>query len=241
MHSAVTYQHRSEEATHPNRFPPPHHTPIPKPFQASHSIYTFPLSPSRTKPRVFILYLESWLSILHQHLKVRLVPLAGLGTRLERILHATEAVVALGARIARAIALTTGLDPDKAVDKAAARVGGGPDAKASTVDIAPVAPFAAQTGDGVAARVDNGLAGHAFVPELGREELDVELLVLRLVVLGVAGGGELAGCLVPGVPAGDVGGDAADGLGAAGVLVHGCEFFGTGLCWEGGAVVSEGC
>jgi hypothetical protein len=39
--------------------------------------------------------------------------------------------------------------------------------------------------------------------------------------LGVCGLGELSWVEIPGVPAGNVGGDAADGLGAASVLVNG--------------------
>lgn len=88
------------------------------------------------------------------------------------------------------------------------------------------------------------------------ERLDVDLLVLALVVLRVVGVGELAGglvpvffnkflvssCLlrgrrekgagvrfVPGVPAGDVGGDTADLAGAAGVLVDLGELLGAGV------------
>jgi len=66
------------------------------------------------------------------------------------------------------------------------------------------------------------LAGHACGLELGREELDVLLLVLRFVVLRVGGAGELSWGEVPGVPAGDVGGYAADLLGAACGLVDCC-------------------
>lgn len=57
------------------------------------------------------------------------------------------------------------------------------------------------------------------------------LLVLRLVPLSVGGFAELAWGEVVCVPAGDVGGDTADLLGAAGGLVGLGEFLGTGL-WE---------
>jgi hypothetical protein len=74
------------------------------------------------------------------------------------------------------------------------------------------------------------LTWHACGFELRGEELDVLLLVLCFVPLGVGGLGELSWGKVPGVPAGDVGGDTADGLGATGVLVDGGEFLGSGLC-----------
>ena len=50
--------------------------------------------------------------------------------------------------------------------------------------------------------------------------------------MSIGGRGELAWGQVPRVPAGDVGGDTADGLGAAGVLVNGGEFLGSGLCGD---------
>lgn len=52
---------------------------------------------------------------------------------------------------------------------------------------------------------------------------------MSLVVLRVGTGGEFAGCEVPGVPAGDVGGDTTEGLGLAGGDVGVCEDLGTGL------------
>lgn len=59
------------------------------------------------------------------------------------------------------------------------------------------------------------MVGHAGGLEEGGEGVDVDFLVLALVVLCVGGGGELAGRQVPGVPAGSVGGETAELLGAA--------------------------
>lgn len=53
--------------------------------------------------------LERRVGVLEQHLEVGLVPLAGLGRGLERLRLAAEAVVARRRRVARAVALTTGL------------------------------------------------------------------------------------------------------------------------------------
>jgi hypothetical protein len=121
------------------------------------------------------------------------VPGSGLGARLESIFHAAEAIVALCACVAGAIALTTRLAPDKGVDKRGACVGGGVATEARAVDVAPVAPFLADARDAVAARVDDGLARHACCDEFGRDELDVLFLVLCLVVLAVRCIGEFTG------------------------------------------------
>jgi len=150
-----------------------------------------PSSPPRSSCFCFVL--KSWLSILDQHFKVCLIPLSSLGTGLVGIALAAEGVVPSRAAIASTVALTTGLAPHKGVDKAGARVSRGPDTEASAVDIAPVAPFGAQTRDGVAARIDNGLAWHAVCNELRTDERDVELFVLRLVVLSVGRVCEFAG------------------------------------------------
>lgn len=173
--------------------------------------------------------LERGIGVLDQHLKVSLVPGTGLRRRLESVRLSAERVVADGAGIRGTIGLTTGLDPDKGIRKAGASVGGGADTETGAVDVAPVAPLLAEMLDTVAAGIDDGLAGHASRLEFGREGLDVELLVLALVPLGVGGIGELSGAEVPGVPAGNVGGDTADLLGGASVLVNGGELLGTGL------------
>lgn len=91
------------------------------------------------------------------------------------------------------------------------------------------APLLTETLNTVAAGVDDGVVGHAGGLEGGAEDLDVGLLVLALVPLGVGGVGELAGLHVPRVPAGDVGGDAAELRGAAGSLVDRRELLRAGL------------
>lgn len=73
------------------------------------------------------------------------------------------------------------------------------------------------------------MVGHAGGRERGAEGLDEDLLVLARVPLGVGGVGELAGARVPRVPAGDVGGDAAELRRVAGRLVHRRELLRAGL------------
>lgn len=192
-----------------------------------------PPTSTHTSPR-----LQSRLSILNQVLKVRLVPRTRLRARSERIRHTAERIIPRRRAIRRTIRLATRLDPDKGIDKRVARGARGADAEARALDVAPVAPLLAEAGDGVAARVDDGLAGHAGGLELGREEGDELLLVLRLVPLRVGGFGELTGGQVVGVPAGDVGGDSTDLLGGAGGLVGLGELLGTGL-WRGLLVCGE--
>lgn len=151
-----------------------------------------------------------------------------------------EAVVAGRARIRSTIGLATGLDPDKGVGVRGASGGGGADTETGAVDVAPVTPLETEAGDGVAAGVDNGLGGHAGGFEERAEGLDVDLLVLALVPLRVGGLGELSRREVPRVPAGDVGGDTADLLGGAGLLVGGGELSGSGLWWEVSGCVDSG-
>jgi hypothetical protein len=182
---------------------------------------------------ICIVYLQSRLSILDQVLKVRLVPLTGLGTRRERIRHTAEGIVSGRARIARAVRLATRLDPHEGIDERVARGTCGTHTEASTLDVAPMSPLLAETSDTVAGGVNDGLGGHACGFEFGGEESDVLLLVLRLVVLGVGGFGEFAGGQVVGVPAGDVGGHTADLLGRASGFVGLGEFLGSGLCGDG--------
>jgi hypothetical protein len=190
----------------------------------------FQSAPTTCSKCLFVKRSKSGLSVLDKHLKVSLVPGTSLRRRLESVVLATERVVAGSRGITRTVRLTTGLNPDERVDERRAGVGGRADTETGAVDVAPVTPLEAQTGDAVAGSVDDGLAGHTGGLELRRDELDEQLLVLGLVPLGVGGFGELAGRLVPRVPAGDVGGNTADLLGAAGVLVNGGELLGTGLC-----------
>ena len=156
-----------------------------------------------------------------------MVPGTSLGCRLERIVLSAERIVARRAGIRSTIGLAAGLDPHESVCLAGAGGGGRAHAEAGAVDVAPVTPLLAEAGDGVAARVDDGLGGHAVLLKQRAEGLDVRLLVLALVPLRVGRLGELAGAEVPGVPAGDVGAEAADLLGRAGILVDGGELLGS--------------
>lgn len=142
---------------------------------------------------------------------------------------ATEAVVTRGTRVACAVRLAAGLAPDERIGQRVARARCRPDTKASTLDVAPVAPLGPQPSDGVAARVDDGIAGHTRGLQEGREGVDVYLLVLALVVLGVRGVGELARAQVPRIPPGNVGGEPTELLRAAACLVGLRELFGTRL------------
>lgn len=125
--------------------------------------------------------LKLWPSVLEEHLEVCLVPLTSLRRWLERIGVTAERVVTDGRAVGGTIRLTTGLDPDKGVDERVVSPGGGADTETGTVNIAPVAPCLTETLNGVAASIDDSLAGHAGGLELGREELDVQFLVLGLL------------------------------------------------------------
>lgn len=173
--------------------------------------------------------LEGGAGVLEQHLEVGLVPLTGLGRRLVGVGLAAVRVVAGRALVAGSVGLAAGLAPDEGVDDVGAGAGGRADTEAGAVDVAPVTPLVAQAGDGVAARVDDGVRREARGLQ-GRRELGrVDLLVLARVVLGVGRVRELAGLLVPRVPAGDVGGVATHLLGAAGRLVDLGQLLGAGL------------
>ncbi|KAK4665535.1 hypothetical protein QC763_0063480 [Podospora pseudopauciseta] len=167
--------------------------------------------------------------VAKQHLKVLLVPGTGLGRRLEGIGLPAEAVITNSRAVGSTIRLTAGLDPDEGISQLEAGVGRGGTAEAGTVDVAPVTPLLAETLDTAAASVDDGVVGHAGGLEALAKGVDVSALVLARVVLGVGGGGELAGGQVPGVPAGHVGGDATELLRAAGGLVGLGELLGAGL------------
>lgn len=190
------------------------------------SIYIQPL------PTPYHNTLEGRLSISQQLLKVNLVPLSCLRRRVEGILLSTERIIPRRRSIRRPIRLTTRLNPHKRIGIARPGSPRRPDAETRALNIAPVTPLLAQPGNGIASRVDDSLTRHASRFEQGAECLHVDLFVLALVPLGVCCFGEFTRGEVPGVPAGDVGGDAADLLGGAGFLVGVGEFFGTGL-WRG--------
>jgi hypothetical protein len=175
-------------------------------------------------------HLERGLSVLDEHLEVSLVPGTSLRSRLERIVLSAVRVVAGSAGVGSTIGLATGLDPDEGINEGISSGASGADTETGAVDVAPVTPRLAEASDGVAAGIDDGLAGHAGALELGAEERHVELLVLGLVILSISGCGELSGGQVVCVPSGDVGGDTTNLLGGAGRLVHIGETLGTGLC-----------
>ena len=107
-------------------------------------------------------------------------------------------VVVAGSRgVGRAVTLTSGLDPDDGVDERRAGAGCWAGTEASALDVAPVTPLLTETGDGIAASVDDGVVGEASRLQGSRELGDVRLLVLARVVLGVRRVGELTGLLVP--------------------------------------------
>ena len=134
-------------------------------------------------------------------------------------------IVASRARIASAIALSTRLDPDKRVDQRIAGVGGRQAAEASALDVAPVAPRQLlRRLHAAAALVDDEARVPAVALEQRRDGVDVQLLVEVLVALRVAGGhGGVVAVVV-----GDVGDEAAQRLGLAGVGPDLREEFGRG-------------
>jgi hypothetical protein len=147
-----------------------------------------------------------------------------------RILIPAERIEPIGASITSTIRLTTRLNPNERIDKGVTSGSSGTHAETRALDVAPVAPFLAETGDGVAASVDDGLGRHAGGLELGAEERNVLLLVLGLVPLCVGGFAELAWGEVVCVPASDVSRDTANLLGGACGFVDVGEALGTGLC-----------
>jgi len=126
-------------------------------------------------------------------------------------------IVASGRRVAGAVTLTTGLDPDKGVDERGASVGSGAGTETSTNGVAPVAPL--ELASGLLARaalVDDELGGEAIGAEERAEGLDVALLVKGGVGRGVRGGRRQT----PGVIVGNVGGKATDRSRRASILVN---------------------
>ena len=141
-------------------------------------------------------------------------------------------VVALGASVAGTIGFTTGLDPDEGISLRVTSLTGWADTETGAVDVAPVTPLLAETGNGVTASINDGIVGHASSLELLAEGSDVLLLVLALVPLSISGLGEFTGRKVPGVPASDVGGETTELLGATTGLVGLGELLSTRLCKE---------
>lgn len=161
-------------------------------------------------------------SIPNQHFKICLIPLPRLRTRFKTLTLPTKAIIPIRTRITRPITLTPRFDPHKCIHKRAPGGARRSAPEARSVNVAPVAPFLAEPRDAVAARVDDGLGRHTCGFQLWGKELNVLFLVLRFVPLRVGCGGEFAGGQVPCVPARDVGGDAADLFGAAGLFIDGC-------------------
>lgn len=158
-----------------------------------------------------------------------MVPFSSLRSGLVGVVLAAEAIVASSARIRGTVTLAAGLSPNESVRLGVTRISGRSNTETGAVDVAPVTPLLAETGDGVATGVHDGIVGHAGRLELGAELCHVRLLVLAAVVLGVLGAGELTGALVPRVPASDVGRETADLLRRACILVDRGEALGSGL------------
>lgn len=164
-------------------------------------------------------------SVLEQLLEVGLEPGTSLRSRSQRISVAAVSIVASGARVAGAIALSARLDPDNSVDKRIAGVGRRQAAKASALDVAPVSPLLLSGWlHAAAALVHDEVRVPAVLREQRRDGVDVQLLVVVLVALRVRGGG---GGVVA-VVVGDVGHEAAQRLGLAGVAPDFGEEFGGG-------------
>jgi hypothetical protein len=161
---------------------------------------------------------ERRLSILEQHLKVGLVPLASLWRGAERSRLSAKGVVTVRSAVAGTIGLSTGFDPNESICEWVASGGSRADTETGSVDAALVSLDLAEALHGVAACVDDGVGGHAVLLDERQDGVDVALLVLALVVLGIGGEGEFTGAGGPGVPAGDVGRNIEDLLGEPAVL-----------------------
>jgi len=132
-------------------------------------------------------------------------------------------IVASSARVASTIALSTRLDPNNGIDKRIAGVGGRQATEPSALDIAPVAPLLLRGGlHAAAALVDDEVRVPAVALEQRRDGVDVQFLVVVLVALRVRrrGRGVIA------VVVRDVGHQAAEGFGLAGVAPDLREEFG---------------
>ena len=123
-------------------------------------------------------------------------------------------IVADSARVAGTVTLSTGLDPDDGINERVTGVCGRQATETSALDVAPVAPLLLLSGlDAAAALVDDEARVPAVALEQRRDGVDVQLLVVVLVALSVGrGGGGVVAVVV-----GDVGDQAAQGLGLAGV------------------------
>lgn len=177
-----------------------------------------------------ILNLKRRIRKLYQHFKVLLVPQTRLRSGHDARLGPARLVVARGVLVRGAVALTAGLDPHEGVEELGGRVGGGPDAEAGVLDVAPVAPAEAAGGLGAgAALVDDEVRGEGGGLEVGGEG-GVELGLVPVgvavgvveglggVVLGrvsLCGGSGVEGCWKGAyrVVVGHVGDATADGLG----------------------------
>jgi hypothetical protein len=132
-------------------------------------------------------------------------------------------IVASSARVASTIALSTRLNPNDSINKRIASVGGRQATKPSALDVAPVAPLLLRGGlDAAAALINDEVRVPAVALEQRRDGVDVQFLVVVLVALRVRrGGGGVVAVVVR-----DIGDQAAQGFGLAGVAPDLREEFG---------------
>lgn len=134
-------------------------------------------------------------------------------------------IVPRASTVTRTITLTTRLDPNKSVEQWVTSVSARASTKASTDNIAPVAPsLLLRRLDTIAARVRDEVGRVAVLGEQRSEGVDVQLLVVVAVALGVGGRGGDG----PGVVVCYVGREAADGGRRAGGFVDLREELGGG-------------
>ena len=153
--------------------------------------------------------------------------------RLLTIVVSAERVVSCRGGVAGSITLSTGLTPDKGISKLISGLRCWADSEAGTVNVAPVTPLKAETLDGVAAGIHDGVVGVASSSKRLTEDGDVALLILARVVLSIGVVLELPGGHLPGVPAGNVGGNTTDLRWRASGLVDLGKTLSTRLCLMG--------
>ena len=164
-------------------------------------------------------------SILKKLLEVRLEPSPSLRRRGQRVRISAVSIIASSARVASPIALSTRLDPHNGINKRIARVSRGQAAEARALDVAPVAPLQLRRRlHAAAALVHDEVRAPPVLRQQRRDRVDVQLLVVVLVALRVGRGGRG----VVAVVVGDVGHEAAQRLGLAGVGPDLREEFGCG-------------
>lgn len=127
--------------------------------------------------------------------------------RLLTIFMPAERVVSCRGGVAGSITLSTGLTPDKGINKLVSSISRWADSEAGTINVAPVTPLKTETLNGIAAGVNDGVVGVACSSKRLTKDGDIAVLILALIVLSIRVVLELSGVQLESVPARNVGGN----------------------------------